>query len=168
MPSAEQVAARILVVRGRRVILDLHLAQLYGVPTRRLNEQVRRNSNRFPPEFAFALTDQDLADLKSQIATSSWGGKRKRPLVFTEHGAVMAATVLNSRKAVETSVFVVRAFIQLRNALGAHREIRTRLDDLERKVGTHDDAIVEILQALRQLTQPAESPKRRRIGFVHD
>lgn len=168
MPSAEQVAARILVVRGRRVILDLHLAQLYGVPTRRLNEQVRRNTERFPPEFAFVLTNQDLADLKSQIATSSWGGKRKRPLVFTEHGAVMAATVLSSRKAVEMSVFVVRAFVQLRDALGAHQEIRRRLDDLERKVGTHDDAIVEILRALRQLTQPAESPRHRRIGFVQD
>ena len=168
MPSHEQVAARILVVRGHRVILDLHLAELYGVATRRLNEQVRRNADRFPPEFAFSLTNQEVAILKSQIATSSWGGKRKRPLVFTEHGAVMAATVLSSRKAIDVSVFVVRAFIQMRDALGAHREIKRRLDDLERKVGSQDEAIVRILQALRQLTQPAESPKRRRIGFIQD
>ena len=168
MPSHEQVAARILVVRGHRVILDLHLAELYGVATRRLNEQVRRNADRFPREFAFSLTNQEVAILKSQIATSSWGGKRKRPLVFTEHGAVMAATVLSSRKAIDVSVFVVRAFIQMRDALGAHREIKRRLDDLERKVGSQDEAIVRILQALRQLTQPAESPKRRRIGFIQD
>jgi hypothetical protein len=168
MPSSEQLAPSILVVRGRRVILDLELARLYGVPTRRLNEQVRRNADRFPPEFAFALTNQEVENLKSQIATSSWGGKRKLPLVFTEHGAVMAATVLSSRKAIEMSVFVVRAFIQMRDVLGTHREIRRRLDDLERKVGAHDDAIQEILQALRHLTQPAEAPKRRRIGFVQD
>jgi hypothetical protein len=168
MPFSEQLAPSILVVRGRRVILDLDLARLYGVPTRRLNEQVRRNADRFPPEFAFALINHEVANLKSQIATSSWGGKRKLPLVFTEHGAVMAATVLNSRKAIEMSVFVVRAFIQMRDVPGTHREIRRRLDDLERKVGAHDDAIQEILQALRHLTQPAETPKRRRIGFVQD
>jgi hypothetical protein len=168
MPSAEQLASRILVVRGRRVILDQHLAELYGVPTRRLNEQVRRNAGRFPPEFVIALTNQEVADLKSQFATSSWGGKRRLPLVFTEHGAVMAATVLNSRKAVEMSVFVVRAFLQMRDALGAHREIARRLDQLTRKAGAHDEAILQILQALRHLTQPEEMPKRRRIGFVHD
>ena len=168
MSSPDQLASRILVVRGLRVILDQHLAELYGVPTRRLNEQVRRNAGRFPPEFVFGLTNQEVANLKSQIATSSWGGKRKLPLVFTEHGAVMAATVLNSRKAVEMSVFVVRVFIQLRNPLGAHREIEGRLNILARKVGAHDEAIAQILQALRHLTRPEETPKRRRIGFVQD
>lgn len=168
MPSPEKLTPSVLVVRGQRVILDLHLAQLYGVTTRRLNEQVRRNADRFPQEFAFAMTNQEVANLKSQIATSSWGGKRKLPLVFTEHGAVMAASVLNSRKAIEMSVFVVRAFIQMRDVLGTHREIRKRLDDLERKVGAHDAAIQEILNALRHLTQPAESSRRSRIGFIQD
>jgi len=167
MPSAEQVLEKIRVVRGRRVILDLHLAQLYGVPTRRLNEQVRRNRARFPAEFAFLLTNQEFVDLKSQIATSSWGGKRKRPTVFTEHGAIMAASVLNSRKAIEMSVFVVRAFIRMREVLAAHREVARRLDELEDKVGAHDQTIVEIVRALRTLNQPAEMPKTRRIGFVH-
>ena len=168
MSSVEQFASRILVVRGRRVILDQHLAELYGVPTRRLNEQVRRNAGRFPPEFVIALTNQEVADLKSQFATSSWGGKRKPPFAFTEHGAVMASTVLNSRNAVEMSVFVVRAFIQMRDALGAHRDIARRLDVLAKQVGAHDEAILEILQALRHLTQPEEMPRRRRIGFVQN
>jgi hypothetical protein len=168
MQPLERVAAKILVIRGRKVILDADLAALYGVPTRRLNEQVQRNAARFPPEFVFALTNQEVANLKSQFATSSWGGKRKLPFAFTEHGAVMASTVLNSRKAVEMSVFVVRAFIQMRDALGAHREIARRLDVLAKQVGTHDEAILEILQALRHLTQPEEMPKRRRIGFVQD
>ena len=164
----EPLARQIFQLRGQRVILDQHLAQLYGVPTRRLNEQVRRNAQRFPQEFSFTLTNQEVANLKSQIATSSWGGKRKRPRVFTEHGAIMAATVLNSPRAIEMSVYVVRAFIQMRNTLSANAEIAKRLDQLQRKVGAHDHAILEILRALRQLTQPAEAPKRRRIGFVQN
>jgi hypothetical protein len=168
MQSHEQLARQILQLRGQKVILDLHLAQLYGVPTKRLNEQVRRNARRFPQEFSFTLTNQEIAILKSHFATSSWGGKRKPPRVFTEHGAIMAATVLNSSRAIEMSVYVVRAFVQLRDALSANAEIGKRLGQLERKFGSHDRAILEILQALRQLTQPAEAPKRRGIGFVHD
>ena len=166
MRSPDQVAARILVLRGQRVILDLHLAQLYGVQTKRLNEQVRRNSGRFPLEFAFALTNQEVAILKSQFATSSWGGKRKRPMVFTEHGAIMAATVLNSRRAISMSVFVVRAFVQMRDALAANNEIGRRLDELEGKVGTHDRAIMKVFEALRELTAPEKAKPHRQIGFV--
>jgi hypothetical protein len=162
----ERIVRRIFVVRGKRVMLDADLAELYGVPTRRLNEQVRRNSRRFPPEFTFALTYQEVTDLKSQFATSSWGGKRKLPLAFTEHGAIMAATVLNSPRAIEVSVFVVRAFLQLREALASNRELTRRLDDLERRVGTHDRAIGEILAAIRQLASPPDPPPKRRIGFV--
>jgi len=168
MQPHEPLVRQILQLRGQRVILDQHLAQLYGVPTKRLNEQVRRNVQRFPQEFAFVLTNQEVAVLKSHFATSSWGGKRKPPRVFTEHGAIMAATVLNSPRAIEMSVYVVRAFVQLRDALSANAEIAKRLDQLQRKVGAHDHAILEILQALRHLTQPAEAPKRRRIGFVQD
>lgn len=168
MRSLEQLAAQILVLRGQRVILDLHLAEIYGVATRRLNEQVRRNSGRFPAEFAFVLTNQEIANLKSQIATSSWGGKRKRPMVFSEHGAIMAATVLSSRRAISMSVFVVRVFVKMRDALAAHREIGRRLDELEGKVGTQDRAIMKIFDALRELTAPVKPVPRKRIGFVQD
>ncbi len=170
MATFERISDRILVLRGLRVILDSDLALLYAVETRRLNEQVRRNLDRFPPEFMFRMTNQELASLMSQIATSKRGrgGTRKRPLVFTEHGAIMAAAVLNSVRAVEVSVYVVRAFVAMRDALAHQGEVGRRLDQLERMVGTHDTAIRQILQTLRQLTTPPEPAKRRRIGFVHD
>lgn len=160
------IASRIFVVRGKRVMLDSDLSALYGVEVRRLNEQVRRNVGRFPPDFAFVVSDQELGILKSQIATSSWGGKRKLPWAFTEHGALMAATLLRSTRAIEVSVYVVRAFVQLREAMAAHKEIAKRVDELERKVGTHDGAIREILQAIRSLAAAPENRGRERIGFV--
>ena len=124
------------------------------------------NASRFPQDFAFHLSNQELAILKSQIATSSWGGKRKPPLAFTEHGAIMAATILNSTRAIEVSVLVVRAFVQMRQTILVHAELGKRLDQLERKIGTHDTAIGQIFDAIRQLTQPPEIQKRRRIGFL--
>ena len=166
MSAVERIVSRIFVVRGHRAMLDSDLAALYGVSVRRLNEQVRRNASRFPSDFAFHLTNQEVANLKSQIATSSWGGKRKPPMAFTEHGALMAATVLNSARAIEISLYVVRAFIGMREALATHREVAKRLDELKRKVGTHDRAIGQILEAIRQLTAPPEVPRRTRIGFV--
>lgn len=171
MQPLERAAARILELRGRKVILDADLAQLYGVETRVLLQAVRRNAERYPPDFLFTLTNQEVAALRSQSVisnTAGRGGRRHARLAFTEHGAIMAATVLNSPRAIETSVYVVRAFVQLRDALGNGREISRRLEQLERKVGTHDRAILEILQALRALTQPAQAPKRRRIGFLQD
>jgi len=167
MQPLERVAAKILQVRGRKVILDADLAALYGVETRVLLQAVRRNAERYPPDFMFALSNQDVAALRSQSVisnTAGRGGRRHARLAFTEHGAIMAATVLNSPLAIQMSVYVVRAFVQLRDALAAGGEIARRLDQLERKVGTHDRAILEILQALRALTQPAEAPRRRRIG----
>ena len=161
-----KIAERIRTFRGFRVILDSDLAALYGVPVKRLNEQVRRNLSRFPRDFAFQLDNQEVAILKSQFATSSWGGKRKPPRAFTEHGAIMAATVLNSPRAIEISVFVVRAFVRMREAILVHAQLGKRLDELERKVGTHDRAIGQILDAIRQLTQPPEIPQRRRIGCL--
>jgi hypothetical protein len=168
MLSLEQVVDRIMTLRGERVILDADLARLYGVPTKRLKEQVRRNPDRFPRDFLFHLTSQEVARLRSQIATSNRGrgGARYAPFAFTEHGAIMAANVLNSVRAIEISVYVVRAFIQLRRATQASREISARLDELERKVGTHDRAVAHILDALRSLTTPPEPPRRRGIGFV--
>jgi hypothetical protein len=153
-------------VRGQRVLLGADLAILYGVDTKALTQAVRRNAARFPQDFAFLLTKQEFANLKSQIVTSSWGGVRKAPMAFTEHGALMAAAVLNSPRATEVSVHVVRAFVQMRNAFATHRELGNRLDELERKVGTHDRAIGQILEAIRQLTQPPETSRRRRIGFL--
>ncbi|HTP60671.1 MAG TPA: ORF6N domain-containing protein [Burkholderiales bacterium] len=166
MRKVEHIVSSIVVVRGQRVMLDTDLAHLYGVSVKRLNEQARRNLDRFPPDFMFELNNQEFTILRSQFATSSWGGRRYPPFVFTEHGAIMAATILNSTRAIEVSVYVVRAFVQMREAVVAHKEIARRLDALERKVGTHDHAIARILDAIRQLTQPPEAQKRRRIGFL--
>jgi ATP-dependent Clp protease ATP-binding subunit ClpA len=157
-------------VRGQKVVLDADLAQMYGVETRRLNEQVRRNSERFPKDFMFELTEQELTNLMSQIAISSWGGRRKRPLAFTEHGAIMAASVLNSPRAIEVSVYVVRAFVRLREALATNKELAHKIEELERrieqKLTTHDQAITGILTTIRQLMNPLVR-KKRPIGFVH-
>jgi hypothetical protein len=165
-----EIASRVVEVRGDRVLLDEDLASLYGVETRRLNEQVRRNRRRFPRDFVFELTREEFANLKSQSATSSWGGRRKLPLAFTEHGAIMAASVLNTPRAVEVSVFVVRAFVQLRALLATNKELVRRFDQLEtrinRRLAEQDGAIVEILAAIRELmAAPAPGP-RRKIGFV--
>jgi hypothetical protein len=161
-----RVERAILVIRGHEVILDADLADFYGVETRRLNEQVRRNIDRFPEDFAFQLTAPEFDNLKSQFATSSgrWGGKRKLPLVFTEHGALMAASVLNAPKAIEMSILVVRAFVKLRNILATHRQLATKLAELERKLSTHDQQILALFDAIRELMTPQVKPKRR-IGF---
>ncbi len=161
----EHIAQSILILRGRRVLIDADLAALYSVETRRLNEQVRRNASRFPDDFIFELTTEEFANLKSQFATSSWGGRRKRPLAFTEHGAIMAATVLNSARAVEMTIHVVRAFVQLRDLLASNRQLAQKLTQLERDVATHDKAIVEICKAIREFMHPP-LPKKRPIGFM--
>ncbi len=136
-PPAE-IAATILVVRGQRVLLDADLAERYGVSTRRLNEQVRRNLQRFPADLLIDLTNQDLAILKSHNATSSWGGRRKRPLAFTEHGAIMVATILDSPRAVQMSVYVVRAFARLRQTVAAHSKLAQELEALKHSVAVLD------------------------------
>ena len=136
-----------------------------SVETRVLNQAVRRNRERFPPDFAFVLTAEEFANLKSQSVTSSWGGRRKLPLAFTEHGALMAASVLNSPRAIEMSQYVVRAFVQLREVATAHGELARKLDQLERRVAGHDKAIGDLIRAIRQLTVQPE-PKRRPIGFI--
>jgi len=162
----ERIERAILMLRGHKVILDADLAALYGVKTRRLNEQVKRNIDRFPGDFMFQLTAQEFDHLKSRFATSSsrWGGKRKLPFVFTEHGALMAASVLNSPKAIEMSILVVRAFVQLRNILATHRQLAAKLGELERKLSTHDQQIVVVFDAIRELMKPPSKPKHR-IGF---
>ena len=168
--SEEHISRSILIIRGQKVMPDEDLARLYGVETRRLNEQVRRNVDRFPGDFAFQLMNQELSILMSQNATSSaaarrHGGRRKPPLVFTEHGAIMAASVLNSPYAVKVSVFVVRAFVKLRELSMAHKEIRQKLNELERKVTGHDQAIAGLINAIRELMTPPEPKTKRPIGF---
>jgi hypothetical protein len=166
MNPATRLAQRIHLVRGQRVMLSGDLAELYGVEPRALTQAVRRNLARFPPDFAFFPTKQELAILKSQTVISSWGGSRSLPLAFTEHGTIMAATVLRSTRALEVSILVVRAFVQMRGMLLANAELGKRLDQLESRIGSHDRAIGDILTAIRQLTQPPDTPRRRRIGFV--
>jgi len=166
---------RILLIRGEKVIIDADLAEFYGVPTKRLNEQVKRNSDRFPDDFAFTLEDEEWKEirrLRSQNATLKRGRHRKYlPRVFTEHGALMAANVLNSPQAVEMSVFVVRAFVRMRTIFSHSAELAGRLSSLEAelraRVDTHDAAIVDILRRLLDIIDPPRlpEPKRKKIGF---
>ena len=162
----KHVNAKILLLRGQKVILDADLAELYGVNIKRLNEQVKRNSTRFPADFVFRMKAVEEEVLRSQNATSKKGrgGRRYLPYVFTEHGAIMAATVLNSKRAVQMSIFVVRAFVQMRETLAANDEIRVKLGELERRLENHDVRIQDIVQAIRQLMTPPTA-NRRRIGF---
>jgi hypothetical protein len=167
--TVDAVSDRIHVIRNQKVMLDEDLATLYGVTTRRFNEQVKRNLERFPGDFMFQLTADEHAALRSQIATSKAGrgGRRYTPYAFTEHGAIMAATILNSRRATEMSVFIVRAFVQLREALVVHKQVGQKLDELERKVSSHDRAIAGLIDAIRQLMSPPAQTKRS-IGFTAD
>lgn len=156
----------IVVLRGQKVILDTQLAKLYGVPAKRLNQQVNRNRRRFPLGFIFQLTVKESENLRLQIATSSskHGGRRYRPYAFTEHGAIMAATVLNSPRAVKMSVFVVRAFVHFRQLVVNNRELAAKLNEIESQLKTHDGAISGIIAALRKLMVPKPSSGKR-IGF---
>jgi hypothetical protein len=163
------IARSITVLRGHRVILDAELAAIYGVTTGRLNEAVKRNAERFPEDFMFRLSAAEHAALISQIATSkpSRGGRRKLPWAFTEHGAIQAANVLNSPRAIAMGVYVVRAFVRLRELLASNTALARKLDELERKYKHHDEAITAILSAIRELTNPP-AQTRRGIGFTAD
>lgn len=175
--SIESISDRILVIRGQRVMLDLDLAGLYGVPTKRLNEQVKRNSERFPADFMFQLAAKEWATLMwSQNATTS--RRRRRlgfpPFAFTEHGCLMLANVLKSPRAVEVSVLIVRAFVRVRTVLAANTELAKRVDQLSRELGkhgrklaVHERTIVKLLEDIRRLTRFPE-PTRRPIGFTVD
>ena len=163
---AAHIERAIIVLRGQKVMVDADLAVLYGVPTKRLNEQVKRNSARFPEDFVFRLPIEEKAQVVA-ICDHLTGLRfsRSLPYAFTEHGAIQAANVLNSARAVEMSVHVVRAFVRLRELIASNRELAARLDQLEKKLGTHDQAIARIMQAIRQLMTPPES-KKRPIEFV--
>ena len=156
-----QVVQEILFIRGKRVLLDSQLADIYKVETKRMNEAVRRNISRFPEEFMFQVTSEEWNNLKTQFATSSWGGKRKLPFVFTEHGAVMLASVLNSEVAIKASIFVVRAFVQIRDYLATHKELAEKIEKLESK---YDHQFAVVFDAIKQLFHEKNEP-RREIGF---
>ncbi len=176
----ETITSRILLLRGQKILLDADLAALYGVETRRLNEQVRRNSDRFPEDFIFRLTIEETeSQNRSQFATGSQKHRDPRftPFAFTEHGAIMAATILKSPRAVEMSVYVVRAFVRLREVLASNKELAKRLDDLEQAteaLSLQHDAFArnaraqlkQVFDAIRELMTPPEAQKKRRIGFI--
>ncbi|MGC2257568.1 MAG: ORF6N domain-containing protein [Candidatus Sulfotelmatobacter sp.] len=160
------VESRILLLRHQRVILDADIAELYGVPVKVLNQQIKRNQKRFPADFVFQLSAKEYEGLRSQIVTSkeTRGGRRYLPYAFTEHGAIMAATVLNSERAVQMSVFVVRAFVRLREMLANNRKLAGKIDELENRLDSHDSTIQDLIEAIKELMTP-EDPPRKRIGF---
>jgi hypothetical protein len=164
--GAEPFLPTIYLVRGKRVILDSDLAKIYGVTTRRLKEQFRRNADRFPEDFAFVVTNQEVTILRSQFAaSSSWGGMRYLPVAFTEHGAIMIASILNSKRAVEMSIFVVRAFVQMRELISGNKQLTEKLVELENLVGKHDQDIAALFEAIRQLLGAGSPKLRREIRF---
>ena len=162
------VVSKILLLRGQRVMLDADLAELYGVTTKRLNEQVKRNVDRFPEDFMFQLNAEEKVEV---VANCDHLGRLRYssslPYAFTEHGALMLGNVLKSPRAVEVSLLVVRAFVQIREMLSAHKDISAKLDQLERKLSSHDQAIAGVIDAIRQLMTPP-APTRRGIGFTAD
>ena len=165
--SLGQIGQRILLIRGQRVMLDADLAGLYGVSTKRLNEQVRRNRDRFPDDFMFQLTTNEKAEV---VANCDHLAKLRfspvLPNAFTEHGAIMVASVLNTQRAIQVSVFVVRAFVKLREMLSTHKELAHKLAVLERKMENHDESIRSLVAAIRQLMAPQEpEPPKKRIGL---
>ena len=186
--AVEQIDGMIRTIRGTRVLLDRDLAKIYGVPTFRFNEAIKRNRHRFPPDFMFQLTREEFDSLKSQIAMSKRenssqiamsSGKHRgaayRPYAFTEHGALQAANVLRSRRAVQMSVFVIRAFVKMREALRGNPELARKLAGLEKKLtarlDVHESAIVQVLQEVMQILNPPPpppSPPKPRIGFTPD
>ncbi len=173
---AERIETRILTIRGHRVMIDADLAELYEVPTKALNQAVKRNAERFPEDFMFRLTAEEAdslrsqsatldANLKSQSVTSSWGGRRRStPTAFTEQGVAMLSSVLQSPRAVQVNIAIMRAFVALRRAVASHAALSRRLAELERKHAAHDDRFKVIFTAIRELMEPPKKA-RRRIGF---
>ena len=164
MVADEMIVTKIYLLRGQKVMLDEDLAELYQVPTGRLNEQVKRNIARFPADFMFQLTKEEFENLKSQNATSSWGGRRKLPSAFTEHGVLMLSSVLNSERAVGVNIQIMRIYTKMREMLMTNQEILLKLEQLERQTSQHSEDIQMIFTALKELLNPPQEP-RPRIGF---
>ena len=166
--TPDAIAARIRIVRGSRVLFDEDLAQLYGVTTKAVVQAVRRNLDRFPPDFAFLVTRKEVTNLRSQSVTSSWGGRRHPPLAFTEQGVAMLSSVLRSARAVRVNVAIMRAFVRIRGLFLEHADLARRVGELEQQVGHHDERIAAIFTAIRQLLQPERPSTKPRIGFERD
>jgi len=164
------VERRIYFIRGQKVMLDTDLAELYHVPTFRLNEQVKRNRHRFPSDFMFQLKPNEAEPLTSQFAMSKTGrgGRRTLPFAFTEQGVAMLSSVLNSERAVQVNIAIMRAFVKLREIIATHKELAEKIAELERKYQRHDSQIQAVFDAIRQLLEPKPLPPRRRIGFVQE
>ena len=161
-----KVEKRILLIRREKVIIDADLAKFYGVTTKRLREQIRRNKNRFPEDFMFKLTRSEMREVVDACShLSNLRYSRTNPFAFTEHGAIMAATVLKSEQAVEMSIFIVRAFINLREVISAHKNLFRKINALEKKISEHDEHIMSLFKAIKQLIGPEKVPQKRRIGF---
>jgi hypothetical protein len=167
--TAEAIASCIRVVDGQRVLLDEDLARLDGVPTKAINQAVARNPDRFPPDFTFPLSSGQVTNLKSQIVTSSWGGRRKAALAFTEQGVAMLSSVLRSPRAIEVNIAIMRAFVHLRRLMVEHAELARRVAELEGKFAGHDERIAAVFEAIRQLLEPVrDAAPSERIGFDRD
>jgi hypothetical protein len=161
---AGRIAQSIHLLRSQKVMLDVDLAALYGVPTGQLNRAVKRNLARFPSDFMFQINRSEARILKCQFGISSWGGRRGYPFAFTEQGVAMLSSVLNSPRAVKVNIAIMRAFVKLRETLDNNRELGRRFSELQRRVGQHDEEIAAIIDAIKQLMMPPEKP-RREIGF---
>ncbi len=163
--SVEVVAAKILFIRGKKVMLDRDLAELYGVKTKELNKAVSRNCERFPEDFMYQLTREEVANLRFQIGTSSYGGLRYLPYVFTQEGVAMLSSVLRSKRAVQVNIAIMRAFVKLRELLLTHKELAEKIDELERKYQMHETDIQVIFQAIKKLLEPPDEPPKPRFGM---
>lgn len=161
----ERIAQRIFLIRGQKVMLSTDLADLYDIPAKALTQAVRRNADRFPDDFMFPLQRQEVAILKSQFVTSSWGGiRRAMPYAFTEQGVAMLSSVLNSPRAIRVNIEIMRAFVRLRQILASHRELTGKLDELEQRLDGHDEQIASIFEAIRELMAPPAA-SRKKFGF---
>lgn len=166
IPRNGEIEHRILLIRGTKVIVDADLAALYGVPTKRLNEQVKRNANRFPTDFVFSLNAEEKSQLVADCDhLEKLKFSKTNPLAFTEHGAIMAASVLNSQRAIETSIFIVRAFIGMRAIVAEQKELQQKILKIENRLSEHDQDIVQLVGLIKKLLAPDPPPKKRRIGF---
>jgi len=161
----EIIENKIIMIRGHKVILDKDLAGLYGVATRDLNKAVMRNMERFPEDFMFQLTTEESKNLMFHFGTSSWGGTRKLPRVFTEQGVAILSSVLNSRRAIQVNIVIMRTFVKLKKVLSTHKELTHKLSELERKIEKHDVEIQAIFEAIRQLMAPPPAKPKPQIGF---
>jgi hypothetical protein len=164
IPS-EIIENKILLIRGQKVLLDKDLSILYEVTTKVLIQAVKRNINRFPDDFMFQVNKEEFLNLRSQFVTSSWGGRRYLPYVFTEQGIAMLSTVLNSERAIQVNIVIMRVFVKLRQIIATHKDLIRKLDELEQKTVKHDTEIKVIFDTIRQLMAPPEEKPKPRIGF---